>query len=114
MPAWLRLYCLYPLSNASNPLTGQELGYIWSGCYEDKTPCKLTVYGSKTSADPDSGELGTFREIGSKRDATTASDRWSFLTSSTTAAAKTVEELAQKDPVTWMLFSPRLTRPIAI
>ena len=57
------------------------------------------MYGSKTSSDPDSGDWVPLGKLDQKRDATTASDRWSFLTSSTTAAAKTVEELPQKDPV---------------
>ena len=59
----------------------------------------MTEYARKTSADTESTKCLPLGKLDQKRDATTASDRWSFLTSSTTAAAKTVEELAQKDPV---------------
>lgn len=99
VPAWIRMYCLYPLSNATHPISGQELSYIWAGSYDDKTPCSLTVYGSKNSSDPNTGEWVPLGKLDQKRDATTANDRWSFLTTSTVAAAKTVDELALKDPI---------------
>ncbi len=98
-PAWIRMYCLYPLSNVTHPLSGQELGYIWDGSYEDKIPCKLTVYGSKESSDPNSGEWVYLGNLTQEPEATTVNDRWSYLTTSLSFAAKSVEDLAQKDPI---------------
>lgn len=98
IPAWIRLYCLYPLSgnHAVPPL---EWGNVWMGEYADKLPCKLSVYGNRESSDPkDAGWvlLGHLDEDPS-RDA--MRDRWSYLTTQVSLAPKDVEELATKDPI---------------
>ena len=97
VPAWIRLYCLYPLK-AKNATPGFEFGNIWLGSYEDKVPCSLTVYGSKNSSDPESGEweyLGSLNQD----PAALGKDRWSHLTAVSAYAPKDVNELEQKDPI---------------
>lgn len=52
IPAWIRIYCLYPIlgNHAVSPATW---GNVWIGSYEDKVPCRISVYGNSTSSDPD-------------------------------------------------------------
>lgn len=52
IPAWIRIYCLYPI--LAQYAVGQATwGNVWIGSYEDKVPCKISVYGNSTSPDPD-------------------------------------------------------------
>lgn len=96
-PAWLRLYCLYPLraNHAASPATW---GNIWIGSYEDKVPCKVTVYGNSTSSDPeDEGWfLGQLNQDPTRE---AVASRWSYLTTHLDLAPKDENELKTKDPI---------------
>ena len=97
-PAWLRLYCLYPMT-AHHATVPAALGEVWEGSYEDKIPCKISVYGNSESSDPkDEGwvYLGQLNQD-PKREA--AADRWSHLTTKLELAPKDENELAAKDPI---------------
>ena len=97
-PARIRLYCLYPL-NVLHPVRPLEWGDYWMGSYDDKIPCKLSVYGNRESSDPNSDGWEYLGGLDQKpgRDATTS--RWSYLTTRNDLAPKDVKELAMKDPI---------------
>lgn len=101
IPAWIRLYCLFPLG-ITNAVTGgdnpKELGDVWLGSYEDKVPCKLSVYGSNSS-NPTSDDWVFLGKLNQKPEATGKKDRWSFLTTQINLAPKDIAELAGKDPI---------------
>lgn len=98
IPAWIRLYCLYPL-RASHPATNQELSDIWRGSYEDKVPCNLTVYGNKESSDPNSNDWEYLGQLVEDPKPEKAKDRWSYLTTMIYLAPEDINVLATKDPV---------------
>ena len=98
IPAWIRIYCLYPI--LAQYAVGQATwGNVWIGSYEDKVPCKISVYGNSTSPDPDDegwvylGQL----DQNPKREAVTK--RWSHLTTDLMSAPKDVNDLETKDPI---------------
>lgn len=97
-PAWLRLYCLYPMRANHAALPG-ALGEVWEGSYEDKVPCKISVYGNSESSDPkDEGWVYLGRlDQDPKREA--VKDRWSYLTTKLDLAPNDENELAAKDPI---------------
>lgn len=97
-PAWIRLYCLYPLT-AKHPVVPLQWGNYWGGSYEDKIPCRISVYGNHESSDPDADGwvyLGGLNQDPA-REATV--NRWSALTTHIDLAPKDTKELATKDPI---------------
>ena len=97
IPAWIRMYCLYPL-RAINATPGFALGEVWLGSYEDKVPCKVVVYGNNESPDPNSGKWEYLGKL-HQDSLATGKNKWSNLTSQLEFAPQDVNELAQKDPV---------------
>lgn len=98
IPAWIRLYCLFPLRKATHPASPYPTGEIWIGSYEDKVPCHLTVYGSKESSNPDTGEWVYLGNLNQDPMAT-GKDRWSAATTMSYLAPKDLADLATKDPI---------------
>lgn len=96
-PAWLRLYCLYPLraNHATPPATW---GDIWIGSYEDKVPCKLSIYGNN-DPDPNSDNWEYLGRLDQNPKREAVRDRWSYLTTDLTLAPEDVNALATKDPI---------------
>ena len=98
IPAWIRLYCLYPM-NATFPVSNQELCDVWIGSYEDKIPCHVTVYGNKESSDPNADGWVRLGELNQDPTPETQEDRWSYLTTQTYLAPDDVNDLENKDPI---------------
>lgn len=64
-PAKIRLYTLYEKMGKIFPPTGanEPLGQVWNGFYEDKVPCKATIYGTNDLSNQDGWvKLGTLDE----------------------------------------------------
>lgn len=97
-PAWLRLYCLYPL-RANHAVSPATWGDVWIGSYEDKVPCKLSVYGNKESSNPNSEEWVYLGGLNQDPRREAVLDRWSYLTTRLDLAPEDVNELATKDPI---------------
>lgn len=105
-PAWLRLYCLYPMmaKHATYPATW---GDIWIGSYEDKVPCKISIYGNN---DPDPNAEGWVYLGGLNQDPKreAVASRWSYLTTHLDLAPKDVNDLETKDPISVEIQLPPL------
>lgn len=98
IPAWIRLYCLYPM-NATFPVSNQELCDVWIGSYADKIPCHVSVYGNKESSDPNADGWVRIGELNQDPTPETLKDRWSYLTTQTYLAPDDVNDLENKDPI---------------
>ena len=97
-PAWIRIYCLYPM-HANHAVGLATWGNVWIGSYEDKVPCKMSVYGNSASSDPDDEGWVYLGQLNQdpKREAVTK--RWSRLTTDLMLAPKDVNDLETKDPI---------------
>ena len=98
VPAWIRLYCLYPLY-ANHVVVPLTWGEYWVGSYEDKVPCKLSVYGNTTSPDPDAEGWEYLGSLNQAPERQAAAQRWSFLTTNLLLAPKDVNDLETRDPI---------------
>ena len=99
-PAWIRLYCHIPMMDALHPGGPyKELGMVWMGWYDDKIPCKLTVYGNRTSNDPDAGGWEYLGALNQDPKADTEAGKWSWRVLQRDLSAKTMEQLEAKKPV---------------
>lgn len=97
-PAWIRIYCLYPM-HANHAVGLATWGNVWIGSYEDKVPCKMSVYGNSASSDLDDEGWVYLGQLNQdpKREAVTK--RWSRLTTDLMLAPKDVNDLETKDPI---------------
>ena len=92
------MYALCPMY-ANTPAGGnQELGLAWNGCYEDKLPCQVTVYGNKNSSDPEDAGWEYLGRLNQDPYASTEKDKWTYKSLELTYAPKTVDELDKMDP----------------
>ena len=98
IPAWIRIYCLYPMlgNHAVSPATW---GNVWIGSYEDKVPCRISVYGNNTSSDPDDEGWVFLGQLNQDPKREAVQKRWSRLTTDLTLAPKDVEDLETRDPI---------------
>lgn len=100
VPAWIRLYCHIPMTQALHPAgTWKELGTVWNGWYDDKIPCKLTVYGNRTTGDPEDGGWERLGGLDQEPKADTPDEKWSYLVLQDLESPKTMEQFEQKKPV---------------
>jgi lipoprotein len=105
-PAWIRLYCLYPI-RANHAVYPATWGNVWVGSYEDKVPCRVAVYGNSISDDPDDEGWVYLGELNQKPERKYVTERWSYLTTDFYSAPKDVNELETKDPIyVDILFPP--------
>lgn len=97
-PAWIRMYALCPM-HANEPAgPNAELGTSWNGCYEDKLPCQVTVYGNKNSSDPEDAGWEYLGRLNQDPYASTEKDKWTYKSLELMYAPKTVDELDKMDP----------------
>lgn len=99
VPAWIRMYCLYPIK-AIHPAGGEAIfSDIWQGSYEDKVPCKVSVYAHVDSKDPNAP--GWVKLGGLYQDPlpSAVKNRWSYLTTQTSLAPSDIVELEERDPI---------------
>lgn len=106
-PAWLRLYCLYPL-RAGHAVGAATWGNIWIGSYEDKVPCKLSVFGHQDSSDPDAEGWVYLGGLNQAPERTAVRNRWSYLTTDLSLAPEDVNELETKNPISVDIQLPPL------
>lgn len=78
------------------PLTWGE---YWVGSYEDKVPCKLSVYGNTTSPDPDAGGWEYLGSLNQAPERQAVTQRWSRLTTDMSLAPTEVSDLETRDPI---------------
>ena len=101
-PAWLRLYALIP-TQSKHAQGNVALGDIWLGWYDNKLPCKLSVYGHSTTADPNADGWVYLGGLDQNPKAETASDKWSYRHIEPTVGGiglpKTWEEFNYADPM---------------
>lgn len=95
IPSKLRLYALCKMSKRYPPSEeNQELGVIWKGVYEDKVPCKATVYGSN---DPNADENG-WKELGKLDQDPRIENPW-YQAAADTQDPIDIADLESKDPI---------------
>lgn len=97
-PAWVRLYCLYPLQ-AKHPVAGVALGEVWNGSYEDKLPCNVSIYGHPSSSDPNAEGWVYLGRLNQAPERDMAKDRWCALTRDVESAPKDATELEAQTPI---------------
>ena len=101
-PAWLRLYGLIP-TQSKHAQGIAALGSIWAGWYDNKLPCKLSVYGNNTTADPEAEGWVYLGGLNQDPKAETASDKWSYPQIAPTTGGiglpKTWAEFNDADPM---------------
>ena len=71
----------------------------WIGSYEDKVPCRISVYGNSTSSDPDDEGWVFLGQLNQDPKREAVQKRWSRLTTDLTLAPKDVEDLETRDPI---------------
>ena len=101
-PAWIRLYALIP-TQAKDAQGAAALGDVWLGWYDDKLPCKLSVYGNNTTGNPDADGWVYLGNLNQNPKAETASEKWSFPHINKNASGiglpKTLAEFEDGDPI---------------
>ena len=97
-PAWIRIYCLYPIL-AQHAVGQATWGNVWIGSYEDKVPCKISVYGNSTSSDPDDEGWVYLGQLDQAPEREAVTKRWSRLTTDLASAPKDVDDLETKNPI---------------
>lgn len=101
-PAWIRLYALIP-TQAKDAQGAAALGDVWLGWYDDKLPCKLSVYGNSTTGNPDADGWVYLGNLNQNPKAETESEKWSFPHINKNASGiglpKTLAEFEDADPI---------------
>ena len=93
-PAWVRMYCLYPIKATHPASNEQALARVWLGSYVDKLPCKVRVSGSNDGINW--VQLGALNQNPS---AETMKEWWAYKTTQTALQVMTMEALEAADPI---------------
>ena len=102
VPAWMRIYCIYPMyAITPGPSNWEfELGNVWNSTYEDKLPCRMSVYGHAESSDPNASGWVYLGRLNQDPKATVEADRWTYAWGKIGQyAPQSIEELYEKGPI---------------